>query len=101
MIEACSYTVDMETMAKSAILDGSTQRTLHLAPPSVTAKTRYETSSELSIADLQMLDQLSTGFVLLPPNTYDYILMLTDTNDGPLSESLGLIEMYILHLSRP
>ncbi|PMD14243.1 hypothetical protein NA56DRAFT_711057 [Hyaloscypha hepaticicola] len=86
----------METMAKSAILDGSTQRTLHLAPPSVTAKTRYETSSELSIADLQMLDQLSTGFVLLPPNTYDYILMLTDTNDGPLSESLGLIEMVAL-----
>jgi hypothetical protein len=77
----------METMAKVAMLDGSAQRTLLLAPPSVAAKEDklrdvFRTFDRRT-TDLQMLDRLSAGFVFLPSNTYDYILVLTDTNGTP------------------
>jgi len=38
-----------------------------------------------------MLDRLSAGFVFLPANAYDCILVLTDTDDTPPSESLRLL----------
>jgi hypothetical protein len=85
----------METTAKFAVLDGSIQRTLLLAPPSVAAKEDtlrdvFRTFDRRT-TDLQMLDRLSAGFVFLPSNAYDCILVLTDTDDAPPSEPLQLL----------
>jgi hypothetical protein len=85
----------METTAKFAMLDGSTQRTLLLAPPSVA--TREDTlrgvfrTFDRRTTDLQMLDRLSAGFVFLPSNAYDCILVLADTDGAPPSESIRLL----------
>jgi anamorsin len=88
-------TIGMETTAKFAMLDGSTQRTLLLAPPSVATKEDklrdvFRTFDRRT-TDLQMLDRLSAGFVFLPSNAYDYILVLTDTDGGVPSEPLRLL----------
>jgi hypothetical protein len=86
--------IDTETTTKFAMSDGSTQRTLLLAPPSVATKEDklrdvFRTFDRRT-TDLQMLDRLSAGFVVLPSNTYDSILVLTDT-DGLPSEPLRLL----------
>ena len=74
-----SVDIDLPTPPQS---NGSQKRNLLLAPPSVAAheeklhhvfSTFYRSST-----DLQMLDRLSAGFVSLPPNTYDLVLVLTD-----------------------
>ena len=88
-------TIDMETTAKFAMSDGSTQRTLLLAPPSVATKEDklrdVFRTFDRRMTDLQMLDRLSAGFVFLPSNAYDYILVLTDTDSAPPSEPLRLL----------
>jgi len=88
-------TVDMETTAKSAMSDSSTQRTLLLAPPSIATKEdklqEVFRTFDRRTTDLQMLDRLSAGFVFLPSNAYNYILVLTDTDGAPPSEPLRLL----------
>ncbi|KKK19795.1 hypothetical protein ARAM_003382 [Aspergillus rambellii] len=74
----------------------STQRTLLLAPPSIA--THEEKLRDLfktfdrSVTDLQMLDRVSAGFVSLPPNTYNLVLVLTDTDGTRRSEALQLLK---------
>ncbi|GMF73094.1 unnamed protein product [Aspergillus oryzae] len=74
-----SVDIDLPTPPQS---NGSQKRNLLLAPPSVAAheeKLRDVFSTfDRSSTDLQMLDRLSAGFVSLPPNTYDLVLVLTD-----------------------
>jgi len=85
----------METTDKFTMLNGSTQRTLLLAPPSVA--TKEDTLRDIfrtfdrRTTDLQMLDRLSAGFVVLPSNAYVCILVLADTDGAPPSEPLPLL----------
>lgn len=78
------------------MVDGTTQRTLLLAPPSVATKEDrlrdvFRTFDRRT-TDLQMLDRLSAGFVSLPSNTYDSILVLADTDGVPLSQPLQVLD---------
>ncbi|RFU27866.1 hypothetical protein B7463_g8465, partial [Scytalidium lignicola] len=77
------------------MLDDNTQRTLLLAPPSVAAKEDklqdvFKTFDRRS-TDLQMLDRLSAGLIVLPLNTYDFILVLTDLDVTLPSKSQQLL----------
>lgn len=71
------------------------KRNLLLAPPSFAAheeKLReLFTTYDRSVSDLQMLDRLSGGFVTLPQSTYDFVLILTDTDGTRRAESLSLL----------
>ena len=79
--------------APSKPVDSS--RTLLLAPPSIATqedKLRAVFSSfPRTSTDLQMLDRLSAGVVTLPSNTYDLILILTDSDGSRRSEALQLL----------
>lgn len=70
-------------------------RTLLLAPPSIATheeKLRdVFTTFDRQSTDLQMLDRLSAGFVTLPADTYDIVLVLTDTDGSRRSEALQLL----------
>ncbi|KAJ5658825.1 uncharacterized protein N7484_002474 [Penicillium longicatenatum] len=70
-------------------------RTLLLAPPSIATqedKLRAVFSSHpRTSTDLQMLDRLSTGIVTLPSNTYDLVLILTDSDGSRRAEALQLL----------
>lgn len=71
------------------------QRNLLLAPPSIAAHeeklrdvfTYYDRSS----SDLHMLDRLSAGLVTLPPATYDFVYILTDSSGERHHEALQLL----------
>ncbi|KAK3671856.1 electron carrier [Recurvomyces mirabilis] len=73
----------------------SGQRTLLLAPPSVSshpqALTNVAAAYDRSATDIQMLDRLAMGLVALPTATYDVVLLLTDV-DGSRSESSRLLD---------
>lgn len=70
-------------------------RTLLLAPPSIATheeKLRAVfTTFDRQSTDLQMLDRLSAGFVTLPKNTYDIVLVLTDSDGSRRTEALALL----------
>jgi hypothetical protein len=72
----------------------STLRTLLLAPPSIASHEEKLHSvlatHDRTVTDLQMLDRLSAGLVILPASTYDLILILTDA-DGTRAESSKLL----------
>lgn len=88
-------TLNIHTIAnKLTMAVTDIQRTLLLAPPSIATKEDklrdvFETFDR-STTDLQMLDRLSAGFVFLPSDAYDHIVVLTDT-DGPPSDPLQLL----------
>ncbi|PWY92730.1 DUF689-domain-containing protein [Aspergillus heteromorphus CBS 117.55] len=71
------------------------KRTLLLAPPSIATQEEklrdLFTTFDRSTTDLQMLDRISAGFVSLPSNSYDLILVLTDTDGTRRSEALHLL----------
>ncbi|OJI85643.1 electron carrier [Aspergillus tubingensis] len=71
------------------------KRTLLLAPPSIATQEEklrdLFTTFDRSTTDLQMLDRISAGFVSLPANTYDHIVVLTDTDGTRRSEALQLL----------
>ncbi|KAL6235051.1 Fe-S cluster assembly protein dre2 [Aspergillus navahoensis] len=74
----------------------SGKRTLLLAPPSIATqedklRTLF-TTYDRSTTDLQMLDRVSAGFVSLPANTYDLVLVLTGTDGTRRSEALQLLK---------
>ncbi|KAL4924839.1 Fe-S cluster assembly protein dre2 [Aspergillus undulatus] len=73
-----------------------TKRTLLLAPPSIATQEdklrSIFTTYDRSTTDLQMLDRVSAGFVSLPQNTYDLVLVLTDTDGTRRSEALQLLK---------
>jgi hypothetical protein len=68
------------------------QRTLLLAPPSLSAHPEALNSllaaHDRNATDIQMLDRLALGLVSLPASTYDSILLLTDI-DGARSQNLS------------
>lgn len=72
------------------------KRTLLLAPPSIATQEdklrALFTTYDRSTTDLQMLDRVSAGFVSLPSNTYDLVLVLTDTDGTRRSEALQLLK---------
>ena len=84
--------VDM-TPSTSKSIDAP--RTLLLAPPSIATQEdklrALFTSFPRQTSDLQMLDRLSAGIVTLPSNTYDLILIITDTDGSRRSEALQLL----------
>ncbi|THC94108.1 hypothetical protein EYZ11_006397 [Aspergillus tanneri] len=71
------------------------QRNLLLAPPSIAAheeKLRDLFSTfDRSTTDLQMLDRLGAGLVPLPADTYDLVLVLTDTDGARREEAIKLL----------
>lgn len=84
------------TQSKSVDTTANTRRrTLLLAPPSLSAQEDKLRDLfnvfDRSVTDLQMLDRLSAGFVSLSPNTYDAVLVLTDTDGSRRSEVLELL----------
>jgi hypothetical protein len=85
---------DFNPTINSSKADVSSSRTLLLAPPSIASheeKLRNVLAAyDRTVTDLQMLDRLSAGLVLLPTATYDQILILTDAN-GTRTESTQLL----------
>ncbi|KAL2752409.1 hypothetical protein ACRALDRAFT_2044226 [Sodiomyces alcalophilus JCM 7366] len=81
--------------SKSIDTNANTKRTLLLAPPSISAQEDKLRDLfnvfDRSVTDLQMLDRLSAGFVSLSPNTYDNVLVLTDTDGARRPEALKLL----------
>jgi hypothetical protein len=84
-------TIDIKTIAKFTMSDSNTHRILLLAPPSVATKEDklrdVFRTFDRQTTDLQMLDRLSAGSVFLPSNTYDDVIVLTDSTglpSGPL-----------------
>lgn len=82
----------------------SAQRTLLLAPPSVSAHpealAKVAEAYDRSSTDIQMLDRLAIGLVSLPPETYDVVLLLTDV-DGSRRESSRLLNREVMSLIVP
>ncbi|GAB7356908.1 hypothetical protein MBLNU459_g7764t1 [Dothideomycetes sp. NU459] len=77
----------------------STQRTLLLAPPSLSSHPEalndiFE-AHDRNVTDIQMLDRLAMGLVALPTATYDVVLLLTDV-DGSRNESSGLLDRTVM-----
>lgn len=87
---------DFTTPAKSS---AAQQRTLLLAPPSVSshpeALTRVAEAYDRNATDIQMLDRLAMGLVALPAATYDVVLLLTDV-DGSRRESSLLLTREVM-----
>lgn len=94
---APAVTIDMSddfalptTSSKSAAV----QRTLLLSPPSLSShQEKLSAILELhdrNATDLQMLDRLSLGLVSLPQETYDTVVVLSDSN-GTRAESQKLL----------
>ena len=94
---APSFTIDntsdfeMPTAATNATTPTTTQRTLLLAPPSLSAHPEALTTllpaHDRNATDIQMLDRLELGLVSLPSQTYDVVMVLTDA-DGARSTNL-------------
>lgn len=91
---------DLDMAPPSFKSNDAAKRTLLLAPPSFATQEEklrnLFTTFDRSTTDLQMLDRLSAGFVSLPSNTYDLVLVLTDTDSTRRSEALPLLtrELY-------
>lgn len=70
------------------------QRTLLLAPPSLSAHpealTNVLAAHDRNATDIQMLDRLALGLVSLPAETYDVVMLLTDI-DGARSQKLDRV----------
>jgi hypothetical protein len=81
--------------AAPVVKSGGARRTLLLAPPSVAAheeKLRSLFSSfDRASTDLQMIDRLSAGFVTLPADMYDLVMVLTDDDGARRPEALSLL----------
>lgn len=75
------------------------QRTLILAPPSVSSHpetlTRVAEAYDRNATDIQMLDRLAMGLVALPAATYDVVLLLTDV-DSSRQESARLLSREVM-----
>ncbi|KAJ5089364.1 hypothetical protein N7532_008048 [Penicillium argentinense] len=88
-------TSDSDFNMASSPKPADTSRTLLLAPPSIA--TEEDKLRDLfstfprATTDLQMLDRLSAGVVTLPSNTYDLVLILTDSDSSRRSEALRLL----------
>ncbi|KAL4966886.1 DUF689-domain-containing protein [Aspergillus stella-maris] len=77
-------------------VESNTKRTLLLAPPSIATQEdklrALFTTYDRTTTDLQMLDRVSAGFVSLPPNTYDLVLVLTEADGTKRTEALQLLK---------
>ena len=87
-------TPDFDVPTPTAPAKSTAQRTLLLAPPSVSAHpealTQVAEAYDRNATDIQMLDRLAMGLVSLPAATYDVVLLLTDV-DGSRRESSHLL----------
>ena len=94
-------TPDLDIAMPHAVVSrrGSAQRTLLLAPPSVSAHpealAKVAEAYDRSSTDIQMLDRLAIGLVSLPQETYDVVLLLTDV-DGSRRESSRLLNRDVM-----
>lgn len=93
-------TPDFDMPSATPIMKSVTaQRTLLLAPPSVSshpeALTKVAEAYDRSVTDIQMLDRLAMGLVALPAATYDVVLLLTDV-DGLRQESARLLDRQVM-----
>lgn len=99
-------TPDIDVAMPHAVVSrrGSAQRTLLLAPPSVSAHpealSHVAEAYDRSSTDIQMLDRLALGLVSLPPETYDVVLLLTDV-DGSRRESNRLLNREVMESIMP
>lgn len=84
-------TSDFEMPTATTTQTPTTQRTLLLAPPSLSAHpealTNVLAAHDRNATDIQMLDRLALGLVALPAETYDVVMLLTDA-DGARSTRL-------------
>lgn len=94
---APGVTIDMDddfSFPSTVTKPTTQQRTLLLAPPSVSshpaALTAVAEAYDRNATDIQMLDRLALGLVSLPAATYDVVLLLTDV-DGTRRESERLL----------
>ncbi|KAI9368332.1 Fe-S cluster assembly protein dre2 [Aspergillus egyptiacus] len=89
-------TPDFDMSGSPSQSPDTSKRTLLLAPPSIATQEdklrALFTTYDRSTTDLQMLDRVSAGFVSLPSNTYDLVLVLTDTDGARRSEALQLLK---------
>lgn len=99
LLDNTSTVVMSASKVPSASTPSSAQRTLLLAPPSISSHEEklhgILSSHDRSVTDLQMLDRLSLALVSLPSATYDLILVLTDA-DGSRHESSRLLTRDVL-----
>ena len=90
---------DIPTTTIKSAPPASAQRTLLLAPPSVSAHpealTKVAEAYDRNATDIQMLDRLAMGLVALPAATYDVVLLLTDV-DGSRQESGRLLDRQVM-----
>jgi hypothetical protein len=100
---APSFTIDTTSdfeMPSSTSAQSQQQRTLLLAPPSLSAHPEalntILAAHDRSATDIQMLDRLALGLVSLPAETYDVVMLLTDV-DGARSHTLdrGVVEKVV------
>lgn len=97
---APAVTIDNESdFAFPSAPTKNAQRTLLVAPPSVSAHPEalnniFE-AHDRNVTDIQMLDRLAMGLVALPSATYDVVLLLTDV-DGSRSESSRLLDRNVM-----
>lgn len=94
---APAFTIDTTSdfdMPTSLPAKTTTQRTLLLAPPSLSAHpealTNVLAAHDRNATDIQMLDRLALGLVALPAETYDVVMLLTDV-DGARSQKLDRV----------
>lgn len=90
-----SADLDMGPPAPKATGAAGSKRTLVLAPPSIAMhedKLRDLFSKyDRAVTDLQMLDRVSAGFVSLPADAYETVLVLTDDDGARHKEALQLL----------
>jgi anamorsin len=88
-------TPDFDLPTAATTKSSTAQRTLLLAPPSISSHpetlTRVAEAYDRNATDIQMLDRLAMGLVALPAATYDVVLLLTDV-DGSRHESARLLD---------
>lgn len=108
-ITALTHTHKHLNMAPAVTIDNTpdfdftpskpSQRTLLLAPPSVSSHPTILTSVaeayDRNATDIQMLDRLALGLVSLPAATYDVVLLLTDV-DGTRQDRHRLLSREVM-----
>jgi len=96
---APAFTVDETPDFQVGVPVSLSQRTLLLAPPSLSAHPelleRIVAAHDRNHTDIQMLDRLAAGLVSLPPETYDIVLLLTDP-DGGRTQSRRILDRSVM-----
>lgn len=96
---AVDTTPDLPPSSSAPHPSAAPQRTLLLAPPSISAHpealSQILSSHDRQHTDIQMLDRLALNLAALPTSTYDAVLLLTDA-DGSRAESRPLLTRAVM-----